>query len=287
MEKLDMYIFDVQLWQCIRWHPLGHENHCFMIDCWNNSEWHPIDFLIKKRIIPYNHEKERYEIWNLIITNYDLDHYSSLPYLRTKAYIRTTNLADNLTSKDLKDNKDPHNALDHLIYLKDTYINPITVEDLPYKKYIYHLEKAELDNTFDTNNLSQIVFLEIPFQDKTWVVCIPWDIQTKWWELLLQKPHIQERLSKTHIYFASHHGRDNWYHKWIFEHCNPLCVIVSDKEKVHDTQENIVNRYANHIQYETNFKGVSRKVFTTRSDGNIILTFNNEWILINNFSIDE
>ncbi len=265
MERTDILIFDVGLGQSIFVYPHSHPTYGMLVDCGNVEGFEPIDFLIKKGYIANN------TLSNLTLTNYDQDHFSGVPYLRSKVGIYTVTFAPNLTSPEIKDLKEkPHtDALQHVCYVKDIYIHPVPAYAPPFVKQTFYLQKEDLES-HDTNNLSQIVFIE--HNDS--VICISGDLEEKGWKTLLEKqPGIKTWLARTNIFIASHHGRDNGYYPEIFSYCKPECIIISDKGIIHDTQRNMSSVYGEHVTGT----GVSfnddlsnkRKVLTTRDDGHI------------------
>ena len=118
-------------------------------------------------------------------------------------------------------------------------------------------------NFRDTNNLSLITFLETPMCN----VIIPGDIEKPGWETLLNNQDFCNRLRKTNVFIASHHGRISGYCKKVFNYCSPSVVIFSDGPKKYATQEE-TDTYAAHAS-GTNFNGRTRYVLTTRNDGTI------------------
>ena len=265
MEKADILIFDVGLGQSIFVYPYSHPSYGMLVDCGNVDGFEPIDFLIKKGYITNN------ILSNLTLTNYDQDHFSGVPYLRSKVGIHTVSFAPNLTSSEIKNLKEkPHtDALQNVCYVKDTYIHPVPAYIPPYIKQTFYLQKEDLEN-HDTNNLSQIVFIE----HNGSVICISGDLEEKGWETLLEKqPLIKIWLARANIFIASHHGRDNGYYPDIFSYCKPECIIISDKGIIHDTQRNMSSVYGAHVTGAGVFFNDDplnrRKVLTTRDDGHI------------------
>lgn len=260
----ELYVFDVWLWQSIFFRPILHENYNLMIDAGHIENKHPIDYILNQRIIPVD-EDRYYYIGNLVITNYDHDHYSWLPYLIEKVKIKHTNLIKSIDST-LLDNHKPEKteALQCLVDIKNTYIYDAPSRNPPYQIFTKYLYPWETWN-WDFNNLSQITFIE--YMDFT--ICIPWDLEKPWWELMLKYPEVTSRLKNTQIFFASHHWRENGYVKEIFDHCNPNLIIISDKEIVHSTQEKSSDVYRKHVIWDgiTFDTQTNRKVVSTRSDG--------------------
>ncbi len=265
MEQTDILIFDVGLGQSIFVYSHSHPTYGMLIDCGNIEGFEPIDFLMKKGYIANN------ILSNLTLTNYDQDHFSGVPYLLSKVCLYTVTFASNLTSLEIKDLKEkPHtDALQQVCSIKDTHIYPIPAYTPPYIKQTFYLQKEDIEN-YDTNNLSQIVFVE----HNGSVICVSGDLKEKGWETLIKKqPGIKTWLARTNIFIASHHGRDSGYYSEIFLYCKPECIIISDKGIIHDTQKDMSAIYGGHVAGE----GISfnndllnkRKVLTTRDDGHI------------------
>lgn len=263
--QTDILIFNVGLGQSVFIYPHGHPEYAMMVDCGHSGDFHPIDFLSRRKYIVNN------DLPNLTVTNYDQDHISSLPYLRDKFKIRSVNLAPNLTSAELRGLKAlPHSdALNHVCHIKDTYTTPALNYTPPYRKVTFYLDKHHLEK-HTTNDLSQIVFIEHMGS----VICISGDLETTGWAAMLKhRVDVTAWLQRTHVFIASHHGRDNGYHPEIFQYCNPECIIISDKDIIHDTQEGMSTLYGKHVSAAgIVFNGNTterRKVLTTRCDGHI------------------
>jgi len=267
MDKTDILIFNVEMGQSIFIYPHSHPDYGMLIDCGNTQEFEPVDFLIKQKYITNNFLK------NLTLTNYDQDHFSGLPYLKNKVIISSVDFPKNLTSPEIKNLKEkPYtDALEHICQIRDTYIYPATDWKPPYIKQTFILQKEHLENP-DTNNLSQVVFVE----HNGSVICIPGDLEEKGWKTIIEKqPDIKNWLAKTNIFIASHHGRDNGYYIDVFKHCKPECIVISDKSMMHDTQEDMSSIYSSHVCGDgIVFNGDlvnKRKVLTTRSDGHLYI----------------
>lgn len=267
-QHTDILIFDVGLGQSIFVYPRSAPEYGMLVDCGHEGDFHPVDFLIERGLIHKNTLGQSV-LGNLTITNYDQDHFSGIENLRNKVGIWTTSFVHNLTSNEIKQLKDDvTDQLEHVCYLKDTYVHPVPTFTPPYIVQRFSLEKSDLEN-HDTNNLSQVVFVE----HHGTTVCISGDLELKGWTALIQKhPTIKDYLAKTNVFVASHHGRENGYCPDVFSHCAPECIVISDKGIVHDTQRDMASLYGNHV----NGQGVSmndrtRKVLTTRDDGHLWL----------------
>lgn len=244
-----------------------------LVDCASGENYDPIDFLVKQNLI--HHDGTRHVLGNLTITNYDHDHFFGLPSIRQKMHIQTVSLAQNISSSELKSIKpEITEALRHICYLKDTYTTPVPYHMPPYNKYIYSLNRSDLNSyEINTNHLSQLVFVEYGGSK----ICIGGDLEkTPSWEKLLQNPEIQSHLNSTNVYVASHHGHDNGYHENIFLHCSNVdCIVISDRDIMYDTQGGMASRYAQHVTTGVSLNGIGplRKVLTTRSDGHLWVSF--------------
>lgn len=264
-------IFNVELGQSIFVLPEENPIYSMFIDCGNTKDFEPVDMIIKK--LTKDESSNIPTLGNLFITNYDQDHFSGLPYLRTKVKIWTTNLNNNINIDDIKSMKaELTEPIKDIIKLKETYNIMAEDYDPPYNKKIFSLSKEDfIDSTWDTNKLSQLVFMTY----KNSTVCIPGDLPNSSWDLLLKKNEVVEYLRRTNIFLASHHGREDGYNSDVFRYCKPEVIILSDKSIIHGTQENMATKYASHVVGEGIQLGkdpsLRRKILTTRSDGNIFI----------------
>jgi hypothetical protein len=268
----DVFFFPVKLGQCVFVAPSGASDYCTMIDCGHDGDFHPIDQLIKHNWIPKN-ANDRFEIGNLTLTNYDHDHFSGLPNLQSKVHIRTAAFSNNLSSSDLLSLKpEKTDALKALVDMKNSYTGSASNWNPPFKKYRFSLTRAEMvasGFTPNENDFSQLVFIDLGAV----VICFPGDLLSRSWAVMLQKPEVQAWLHKTTHFVASHHGRKNGYNDQIFKYCTPQCVIFSDKEVIHSTQEGMSGLYSQHVKgsgvllQSESRENALRKVLTTRNDG--------------------
>ena len=265
----DFLIFDVGLGQSIFVYPRSAPAYGSLIDCGNSADCEPIDFLVENGFVTNG------TLSNLTLTNYDQDHFSGLPYLRRKVGIDTVNFAKNLSSDQLKAIKEqPHTeALKSTLDVKDKYTTPAQNYKPPFAKKIFSLSLEDaltLDRRGLTNNLSQVVFIDHLGS----VLCVGGDLEEAGWQLLLRKqPDIKPWLARTNVFVASHHGRDNGHCADVFCDCDLDCVIISDKDIVHDTQDGMASLYAGHVSGGITLSGANRKVLTTRDDGHLWVRF--------------
>ena len=281
---LQCVVFNVRLGQCVGFFPKDDLEYSMLVDCGHEGDFHPIDF-IKANIkgMPLN-KSGKIIINNLTLTNYDHDHFSGLPYLMNSTEIKTVRFPKNLSIDDLKNLKDDSTeALEAVFDIKSRYTATAQNYNPPYVKKAFSLTQDELRAAsvpVETNHLSQLVF--VTYGNRT--ICITGDLEKPSWELMLKKTEIKELLKKTNIFFASHHGRLNGYCSDVFNYCKPECIIISDKEMVHGTQENMSQVYSKHvygngIQFASKESSNIRKVITTRSDGHISINIKSNGIV--------
>ena len=272
---LDIIVFNVSHGQSIFVYPQTHPDYGMLIDCGNTEDFNPVDFLLQHALI----RGDGYglpTLSNLTLTNYDHDHFSGLPYLMGKVFVKTITFPQNLSSQDLRSMKPEQTvALDKICYLKDTYTVPATLHRPPYQVVAFSLTRDCFPGGLcDTNNLSQVVFVAYGGS----VICISGDVEEHAWAQLLTRPDFQAWLKATKVFVAAHHGRESGYAEEVFSHCSPEVIVLSDKPVVHGTQEGMSQTYANHVAGN----GVRllqpptltpRKVLTTRNDGHIWVQF--------------
>lgn len=90
--------------------------------------------------------------------------------------------------------------------------------------------------------------------------------------LLKSNGNFAQALRETHVYVASHHGRESGCSdevKALLGKC--FYVVISDKGYAHDTQETLP--FYRSIAKSGPFRGETRRVLTTRRDGRIGFTF--------------
>ena len=273
---LDIIIFYVELGQSIFFYPHSNPQCGMLVDCGNTPRFDPVDFLIEKGLL--HHDGHQHVLGEFVLTNYDQDHFSGLPYFRKKARVKSIRFAKNLASAEIKAQKPTvTEALEHVCYLQETYTGSVTDYAPPFTSLAYSLSKGQLNGASPTtNNLSQMVFVE--YGGST--ICIAGDLEAPaLTQLLAVKTAVKDRLQRTNVLVAAHHGRENGYAEEIFDHCSPECVVISDKQIVHGTQEGMSQAYANRVE-GNGVKLLSsqspdpRKVLTTRKDGHIWIRFN-------------
>lgn len=131
----------------------------------------------------------------------------------------------------------------------------------------------------DTNNLSLAVFIKY----RNFKILFPGDIERPGWRALLLLPSFRAELVGTDVLVASHHGRENGFCEDIFAYFTPSCVVISDKAKMHSTQETVPD-------YRAVVRDQGVRVRTTMKDRHVLTTRRDGWIQFivddNNYIID-
>ena len=261
---MEFKIFDVRHGFCAA---LMDANYLALIDCGHDgSKTRPLEWLYKNG---YRH------INSLIISNFDQDHISDLKTLRDNFTVGALAVNPSVSSTVLRNIKKEGGPISsEMEILLKSMNNPElgSVYHVPHQTdkayinlyWIYYPIEAE------TNNLSLVTFIRYG----TGNIIYPGDIEKRAWEIFLTSPAFVEELRITNVFIASHHGRENGYCENVFNYCVPEIVIISDQEKRYSTQEH--DLYSKHVRRglyvgKSLFSMRTRKVLTTRNDGNITI----------------
>jgi competence protein ComEC len=135
--------------------------------------------------------------------------------------------------------------------------------------------KPNKSNLNNINNHSIVTIIK--YNDKK--IMLTGDNEGPSWKELLAQKKFRDSIQDVDIFLASHHGRENGYHKELFDYFSPKLVLISDGPS---TNTNAISKYYRHVSEPFNvcFKkqGRSKKrcCLTTRNDNAIILTINNK-----------
>ena len=254
--KMQLFVFDVGHGSCNA--IITPNNQLIMIDCGHKAdpEWRPSDWINKQML----------GISRLIISHFDEDHVSDLPYIcdkcrfsffMTNPYLHTSQI-----EREKRGNGSLGAGVTKAIEL---------FRELPRKNddNFYGIDIVPFylkpNETKGLNNLSLVVFIQYGQIS----IFFPGDLGDDGWKILLEKSEFRRHLENVNIFIASHHGREDGFCKEVFDHCcKPDLIVISDKEIMYGSQEHqkyygCVNE-AGHIH-----KGRERKVLTTRNDNTI------------------
>lgn len=238
---------------------LVHDNGNVMLwDCGHHEQNRPSVFLPDRGIQRIDH---------FFVTNYDEDHISDLPNLRTEMSIRLLCRNRSISGEQLRRLKQQSGpiskAMGSMLDMIRTYTgSPTAYPEFPRVQYSTFCNNYRTDFS-DTNNISLVTFLEFG----TVRLIIPGDLEVVGWKHLLNNNQFKSKLSSVNVFLASHHGRENGYCAEVFRICRPDVVVFSDSPIKYATQE-MASIYARHAS-GVNFNGERRHVISTRKDGSV------------------
>ena len=275
-----LQIFNVEHGACaLLTMPQGANCHRILIDCGHNAstQWYPGPHLRQLGVT---------ELQLLVVTNYDEDHVSGFR---------------NLIEQGINVHK----------ILRNPGVTPATIAHLKSEdgmgrgidalvRVLRHLPKLDVaGNQFplpngvsiewfwnpypffdDENNLSLVVILDV----YGFKFMFPGDMEKRGFRNLLNtNAQFRAIVFEVDVLVASHHGRDNGICEEMFDTwgCRPKLVVISDDYKQHATQET-TNYYGSKAQGITGFRRYQglRRVLTTRTDGELMFSFQNGYCLV-------
>ncbi len=261
-----LQIFDVEHGACAL---VTCENAArLMIDCGHNATtgWRPGAHLKQQGIVTLE---------QLAITNYDEDHVSGIADLLGQINVQwlyRNRSVSAQTIQHLKSEDGMGSGIERLVQAIDNTFTGSTSGAGVAEPVFAGLERQYFYNDYpaidDENNLSLVVHLKCHGVG----IMFPGDLETAGWRALLQRQDFRQALSDTNVLIASHHGRENGCCDEIFEYCKPFYIVISDKGYMYDTQQTIP--YYRRFTRGGSFRGETRHVLTTRSDGPITFVFN-------------
>lgn len=256
---MEIRIFDVAHGFC--GYLVADNGNVMLFDCGHNQEtgFRPSTWLPAQGCTGIEH---------LIIQNFDQDHVSDLPNVLARlpvtSFLRNRSFTpEQLTA--IKVESGPLTvAMQTAINMHQEYVHPIA-NPPPFPNIDFQVFHNSYPTFEDTNNLSLVSFVLFDGMG----IVFPGDLESAGWTELLKNPTFRAYLAKTNIFIASHHGRTTGYCPDVFRYCKPDIVLISDKEIVHDTQEQDYSAHATGLLW--NGGPDKRFVLTTRKDGMITI----------------
>lgn len=141
-------------------------------------------------------------------------------------------------------------------------------------RFIPALEESDY---YDINNFSCVIVIEYG----GFKVVITGDNPSAKLIDMLQQSAFKAKIAGATVLLAPHHGRDSDFCKEFVETVNPVLTVFSDKPIQYETQAHSAQKYYN-VTRGVTWNGTPRRVFTTRNDGTVTFTFNEN----NSWSID-
>lgn len=236
---------------------LYHDNtNAMLFDCGHKTlpEFRPSQYLASQGIG---------RIDRFFVTNYDEDHISDLPQLRSQMSISILHRNTSISVPQLRALKQQTGpisaAMESFMRMADGYTG-IATGTPAFPGVGYSVYQNEYPVFTDTNNLSSVIFLTC---NGTKFV-MPGDLENPGWQQLLANTSFRAELAGVQVFVASHHGRENGYCRDVFDCCNPNVIVFSDSPMQFASQE-MANTYAQHASGIT-FNGQCRRVLSTRND---------------------
>ncbi len=257
---MQLKIFDVSHGFCA--YLVADNGNIMLFDCGHNEEsgFRPSEYLPAIGCRGIEH---------LFISNFDQDHVSDLHNVLARLPVTRFFRNQTLTHEQIRaiklESGPLSTAMAAAIEMHKDYIHPVT-EPPEFPDIVFATFHNSYPAFADTNNLSLVTFITYD----GFGIVFPGDLEKAGWMELLKDSLFRDYLSKTRVFVASHHGRISGYCSDVFKYCKPDIVIISDKEIVHDTQEQNYRSHASGVPWDG---GPDRRyVLTTRSDGMITIT---------------
>lgn len=265
---MDLKIFDVEHGACALLK--CDDNTTMMLDAGHNAStgWKPGWYLKSQKI-------QRLDM--LTITNYDEDHVSGIENLFEEVsvgWLWRNKSVSTVTLKHLKSEDGMGTGIDRLCHAIDHIFTGDGTSPQPGFQGLYREAFHNQYPTFeDENNLSFVVHLNCHGVG----VLFTGDLEKAGWIELLKQQKFREMLPKVRVLIAPHHGRESGCCEEAMQLCTSLnYVVISDRGYQYDTQKTIP--FYTRFAAGGPFRGQTRKVLTTRSDGEIPFTFTpNGW----------
>lgn len=133
-------------------------------------------------------------------------------------------------------------------------------------------------NTFDTSicgkdNFNNFSIITV-FQLAGCKIVVCGDNETESLDILMRSDSFKEAVKNADVLVAPHHGRESGYHEGFVSLVSPYVTIISDTSK---SDASAVEKYRDKSSgwsvWNTNGGSKKRYCLTTRSDGNIRVTF--------------
>ncbi|MEY4549516.1 MAG: hypothetical protein RL685_5711 [Pseudomonadota bacterium] len=261
-----LQIFDVQHGACAL---LSADNgRHLMIDCGHNAStgWRPGTYLRQLGLG---------SLEMLAITNYDEDHASGSADLFDNVEVRwllrnVTVSPDVIQTLKTKDGMGP--GIARLVSAMRGYgPGPGSGGSSgagPQPGIAYQTFCCKYPAFDDENNLSMALYLNCHGVG----VLFPGDLERPAFRELLKLDGFRAVLGATHIYVAAHHGRESGCSEELVPYLtNVRFVVISDTVHKYETQQ--TNSFYRQISHGGVFRGETRHVLTTRSDGDITFNF--------------
>lgn len=238
------------------------------LDCGSSDEFSPA-----KEVNP-NIEKKKLDF--LVITHPHQDHITDLSNMDNRFKIKVLRRNKKITKEVMLEDNDkvfdsPNDKIIGKYFeLVKRFTDDVKPENDPSSPSwgngcTFHSYDND-DTELGVNNLSVATFIE--FGNET--ILQGGDLEEKGWLELLKNKHFKERLQKTTILLASHHGNESGYCKDLFDYFKPKITIFSAGSYVDDAARKKYEELTKGMIVRKRSGGEEKRwVLTTRHDGHI------------------
>ena len=272
--EMVLRIWDVEHGACaMLQHIMGqYGGKLAMIDSGSTKNWRPSSYILD--------HLGRTNLDYLFVTNADQDHMSDLQGLwdtgiNVPVMFRNPSYTGD-QMRQIKRQSGPLTAdAERYVAACSSFNFPV---DAPFNTNMGGITATTFWNPFptftDTNDLSLVIFIKY----SNFKILFPGDLEKAGWRALLQRPDFCAELRGTDVLVASHHGRESGHCPEIFNYFTPSAVVISDKPIEYETQKMVPDyrRVVRSQGVRVRNNGKDRHVLTTRSDGWIQFTVNND-----------
>ena len=216
------------------------------------------------------------DIGYMIITHPHLDHIDDILNFDRNAPT-TLNLATSITNEEVMSGVRECDKSKFTKYceVNNRYSSPVSATTDPENPDNYgglhiHVFKTSSCDKANFNNFSSVIVLELA--DCKIVVC--GDNEKESLELLMKREAFKDVVKNADVLVAPHHGRESGFRDDFVSLVSPALTIISDTTK---SDASAVDKYREKTRgwkvWDRNGNSSERFCLTTRSDGNVVVTF--------------
>ena len=272
--EFKMIVFDVAHGSCVFFKtPKGYT---MLIDCGSSTNFSAIKY-IKDCELEGTIKHKGYNLTKLVVTHPHADHIQDIERLDTylRPYLLMRQKYDwEAVREEARSDETPE--LDYYIEFQDGYGGTPSAEELPdwdidiSHFYFTPRQAEEISSTDWINNSSILTVVSVEAGGQTWKFTVAGDLMKNGWEKLLERSDVQKAIKGTSFFITSHHGHSSGYSPKIFEYMGRPYFNIASVQARDTSVEPAYSREENAIGVDYN--GETRRLFTTRKDGSIIIT---------------
>jgi competence protein ComEC len=253
-------------------------NYGVLIDCGCTGKFSPALYLKEKElptIVPWN----GHSLTKLIVTHPHDDHIGDVETVKEKCPPALL-LRQKYDWEEVKTSEDDYDNLDAYSNWQNTYnTTPVIWPDWGMTIQSFWLTTTEAKAIGESkyiNNSSIVTIATFKGTEHQEKFLFGGDMETPGWDALLKlRPGFKEAVKGVDFYIVSHHGHQSGFSEALYAAMGkPILNIVS----IHNYDEHIDDRYSQEAYAlgRTFPDGTTRRRMTTRKDGTITISVNNE-----------